>query len=117
MGPPRRVAPKSRRIDRLIVVSVSPVTKADGQGISGGQRERSQGSAPDLARSTRVPYTGIAAHCGVDRKRARQYVEAAQAAGLQRNDGAWALDDGLIGAVIETVRPERPNGHGPAWDG
>ncbi|WP_370185489.1 hypothetical protein [Rhodococcus wratislaviensis] len=53
----------------------------------------------------------------MDRKRARQYVEAAQAAGLQRNDGAWALDDGLIGAVIETVRPERPNGHGPAWDG
>ncbi|MFD7046367.1 IS21 family transposase, partial [Rhodococcus jostii] len=55
----------------------------------------------------------IAAHCRVDRKTARRYV---QAAGLQRSDGAWALDDGLIGAVIEAVRPARPSGHGSAWD-
>ena len=58
----------------------------------------------------------IAAHCGVDRKTARRYVEAAQAAGLQRGDGVEALDDGLIGAVIEAVRPARPSGHGSAWD-
>ncbi|MGW5153561.1 hypothetical protein [Rhodococcus koreensis] len=58
----------------------------------------------------------IAAHCGVDRKTARRYVEAAQAAGLQRTDGVEALDDGLIGAVIEAVRPARPSGHGSAWD-
>ena len=46
----------------------------------------------------------IAAHCGVDRKTARRYIEAAQAAGLQLGDGIDALDDGLIGAVIEAVR-------------
>ena len=57
----------------------------------------------------------IAAHCGVDRKTARRYIEAAQAAGLQRGDCVDALDDGLIGAVIEAVRPARPNGHGAAW--
>ncbi|MGV9867443.1 hypothetical protein [Rhodococcus koreensis] len=58
----------------------------------------------------------IAAHCGVDPKTARRYIEAAQAAGLQRSDGVDALDDGLIGTVIEAVRPARPSGHGPAWD-
>ncbi|MEZ7240285.1 hypothetical protein QYS60_21280 [Rhodococcus sp. GXMU-t2271] len=36
---------------------------------------------------------------------------------MQRSDGVEALDDGLIGAVIEAVRPARPNGHGSAWDG
>ncbi|MFC9769004.1 hypothetical protein [Rhodococcus jostii] len=58
----------------------------------------------------------IAAHCGVDRKTARRYIEAAQAAGLQRGDCVDALDDGLIGAVIEAVRPARPSGHGSAGD-
>lgn len=42
-------------------------------------------------------YRTIAAHCGVDRKTVRRYVEAAQAAGLSRSDGAEAVDDGLIG--------------------
>ncbi|KZS68458.1 hypothetical protein A4G26_26670, partial [Mycobacterium kansasii] len=47
----------------------------------------------------------IAAHCGVDRKTVRRYVEAAQAAGLSRSDSVDALDDSLIGAVAEAVRP------------
>ncbi|MGH3589283.1 MAG: hypothetical protein ACRDQ0_23475 [Pseudonocardia sp.] len=59
----------------------------------------------------------IAAHCGVDRKTARRYVEAAQAAGLRRDDGVEALDDGLIGTVIEAVRPARPAGTGPPGTG
>ena len=46
----------------------------------------------------------------------RRYVEAAQAAGLTREDGVEALDDGLIGAVAEAVRPVRPRGHGAAWE-
>jgi transposase len=58
----------------------------------------------------------IAGHCGVDRKTVRRYVEAAQAAGLRRGDGVEALDDGLIGAVAEAVRPVRPHGHGAAWE-
>jgi len=58
----------------------------------------------------------IAAHCGVDRKTVRRYVEAAQAAGLNRSDSVEALDDSLIGAVAEAVRPVRPRGHGSAWE-
>lgn len=58
----------------------------------------------------------IAGHCGVDRKTVRRYVEAAQAAGLCRDAGPEALDDGLIGAVAQAVRPARPNGHGAAWE-
>jgi transposase len=58
----------------------------------------------------------IAAHCGVDRKTVRRYVEAAQAAGLSRDDSAEAFDDSLIGAVAEVVRPVRPQGHGAAWE-
>ena len=61
-------------------------------------------------------YRRIAAHCGVDRKTVRRYVEAAQAAGLSRSDGVEAVDDGLIGAVADAVRPVRPNGHGAAWE-
>lgn len=61
-------------------------------------------------------YRTIAAHCGLDRKTVRRYVEAAQAAGLCRDDDASAIDDGLIGAVAEVVRPVRPDGHGAAWE-
>ncbi len=58
----------------------------------------------------------IAERAGVDRKTARRYVEAAQAAGLLRDAGPAGLCDELIGAVVERVRPVRPNGHGAAWD-
>jgi len=58
----------------------------------------------------------IAERAGVDRKTARRYVEAAQAAGLTREAGQAALCDELLGAVIAAVRPARPNGHGTAWD-
>jgi len=58
----------------------------------------------------------IAERAGVDRKTARRYVEAAQAAGLVRDAGPEALCDVLIGAVVERVRPARPNGHGAAWE-
>ena len=61
-------------------------------------------------------YRTIAAHCGVDRKTVRRYVEAAQAAGLCRDDDVSAIDDGLIGVVAEAVRPARPDGHGAAWE-
>lgn len=58
----------------------------------------------------------IAERAGVDRKTARRYVAAAQAEGLVREDGVEALSDGLLGAVVAMVRPERPNGHGAAWE-
>ena len=61
-------------------------------------------------------YRTIAAHCGVDRKTVRRYVEAAQAAGLRRDGDVSALDDGLIGVVADAVRPARPDGHGAAWE-
>lgn len=61
-------------------------------------------------------YRRIAAHCGVDRKTVRRYVEAAQAAGLRRDSDVSSVDDGLIGMVAEAVRPVRPDGHGAAWE-
>jgi hypothetical protein len=57
----------------------------------------------------------VAERAGVDRKTARRYVEAAQAAGLDRSAGLPAVDDALIGQVVQAVRPARPNGHGAAW--
>ena len=58
----------------------------------------------------------IAELVGVDRKTVRRYIEAAQAAGLVREGGEDQLTDTLIGAVVEAVRPERPAGHGAAWE-
>lgn len=52
---------------------------------------------------------------GVDRKTVRRYVDAAQTVGLVRGGGIGQLDDALIGAVVEAVRPARPGGHGAAW--
>ena len=57
----------------------------------------------------------VAERAGVDRKTARRYVSAAQEAGLERTAGPDAVDDGLVGAVVAAVRPERPTGHGTAW--
>ncbi|WP_206426090.1 hypothetical protein [Nakamurella antarctica] len=58
----------------------------------------------------------VAQRAGVDRKTARRYVQAAGEAGLARGAGAAALSDELIGDVIARVRPNRPGGHGAAWD-
>jgi transposase len=58
----------------------------------------------------------IADNVGCDRKTVRRYIDAAVAAGLVRDGGEGQLTDALIGAVVEAVRPERPGGHGPAWD-
>lgn len=58
----------------------------------------------------------VAERAGVDRKTARRYVEAAQAAGLSRDADADAVSDDLVGAVVEAVRPARPNGHGASWE-
>lgn len=58
----------------------------------------------------------VGERAGVDRKTARRYVEAAQAAGLTRDAGAGAVTDELVGAVVEAVRPARPNGHGASWE-
>ena len=58
----------------------------------------------------------VAERAGVDRKTARRYVQAAQAAGLDRGAGFGAVDDVLIAAVVDAVRPARPNGHGASWE-
>src|SRR4051794_14165861 len=57
----------------------------------------------------------VAERAGVDRKTARRYVEAAQAAGLARDGGEDHLTDELVGQVVEAVRPARQGGHGTAW--
>jgi hypothetical protein len=53
---------------------------------------------------------------GVDRKTARRYVAAGEAAGLRRDGGDGQLCDELIGAVVAAVRPARASGHGAAWE-
>jgi len=60
----------------------------------------------------------VGAQAGVDRKTARRYVDAAVAAGLDRDCdcGVDQLTDELIGAVVAAVRPDRPQGYGAAWD-
>ena len=58
----------------------------------------------------------VGERAGVDRKTARRYVEAAQAAGLFRDGGVDQLTDELIGAVIAAVRPARQSGRGAAWE-
>lgn len=58
----------------------------------------------------------VAERAGVDRKTARRYVAAAQAAGLQRDARFAAVDDELVALVVSAVRPARPNGHGTAWE-
>ncbi len=57
----------------------------------------------------------IARLAAVDRKTVRRYVEAANAAGLDRAAGEEALGDELISVVCEAVRPHCPDGHGAAW--
>lgn len=57
----------------------------------------------------------VAERAGVDRKTARRYVAAAEAAGLTRDADGGAVTDELVGVVVEAVRPVRPNGHGAAW--
>jgi transposase len=53
---------------------------------------------------------------GVDRKTVRRYVEAAVAAGVDRDGGEEQLTDLVVGEVCVRVRPARPAGHGTAWE-
>ena len=53
---------------------------------------------------------------GWDRKTARRYVAAAEAAGLVRDVGVGAVTDELVGQVVDAVRPARPDGHGGSWE-
>ena len=58
----------------------------------------------------------VAGQAGVDRKTARNYVNAALAAGLVRDGGEEQLTDELVGQVVAAVRPARPQGHGAGWE-
>jgi transposase len=57
----------------------------------------------------------VAAQAGVDRKTARRYVQAAEAAGVVRGGGWEQVTDEVVGAVVAAVRPARPAGYGSAW--
>jgi hypothetical protein len=58
----------------------------------------------------------VAGRAGVDRKTARRYVTAAEAAGVVRDGGVAQLTDEVIGQVVGAVRPARAGGHGQAWE-
>lgn len=58
----------------------------------------------------------IAELAGVDRKTARRYIDAAVELGLDRSGNDGQLTDELIAGVVDAVRPDRPRGHGSAWE-
>jgi hypothetical protein len=58
----------------------------------------------------------VAQQAGVDRKTARRYVTAAEAAGVVRGGGVGQLTDEVVGQVVAAVRPARAGGHGHAWE-
>ena len=58
----------------------------------------------------------IAALTGLDRKTVRRYIAAGLDCGLVRDGGQEQLTDELIGEVVSLVRPDRPRGHGAAWE-
>ena len=58
----------------------------------------------------------VAGLAGVDRKTVRRYTDAAVDAGLDRDGCTDQLTDELIGVVVAAVRPDRPYGHGAAWE-
>jgi transposase len=60
-------------------------------------------------------YRSIERLSQVDRKTVRRYVEAAVAAGCDRDGGEGQLNDVFIGRVVEAVRPHRTDGHGQGW--
>jgi hypothetical protein len=57
----------------------------------------------------------VAGWVSLDRKTVRGYVEAGRQAGLDRDRGEEQLSDELLAEVVDTVRPRRPCGRGPAW--
>ncbi len=52
----------------------------------------------------------------VDRKTVRRYVSAATELGLERDGEADQITDVLVAGVVDAVRPQRPGGHGAAWE-
>lgn len=76
----------------------------------------SRASSSAAGRSSRGASWRRPTQARVDRKTARSYVDAAVAAGLDRDGGVCQLDDELIGTVVAAVRPDRPQGYGAAWE-
>lgn len=62
-----------------------------------------------------VPKKRIAAGLGLDVKTVRRYLRAAKAVGLEAGHGESALEDALLLAVMEQVRPVPGRPHGEGW--
>ena len=61
-------------------------------------------------------YRSIARLAMVDRKSARRYVQAAVAAGLDRERGEGQITEELLAEVVTRIRGGRPSGdRGPSW--
>ena len=58
---------------------------------------------------------GVERLAGMDRKTIRRYIAAAEVAGITAGGGDAQLSDGVVGQVVEAVRPHRTDGHGEAW--
>ena len=59
----------------------------------------------------------IARLARADRKTVKRYLKAAEAAGVRREGGEEQLGDEVLGSIAEVLRPGRPGGHGPVWEG
>ena len=58
----------------------------------------------------------IAALLGLHVKTVRRYLRAAQECGFRRELGIGQLDDGLVGAVLSKLQPDKGRPHGEGWD-
>src|SRR5262245_34838116 len=111
MGPPRRVVPG------LLITAFLISTCHWTWGTEMAYREVSVVEVREVLRGWLggAGLRTVAEQAGVDRKTARRYVQAAEAAGVVR-DGGWAqVTDEVVGAVVEAVRPARPDGRGQPW--
>src|SRR5665811_1463689 len=114
MGPPGVSCRSGPRFTRWILTSCSKMLRSQTVAF----REANVVEVREVLRGwlEGLGLRRVAERAGVDRKTARRYVQAAEAAGLSRTDGLGALDDELIGQVVAAVRPSRPNGHGASWE-
>ena len=83
----------------------------ESDGIPGGARVRGE-------RRALAPGRGIAPIerlSRVDRKTVRRYVAAATELGVELDGGEGQLNDEVLAAVIERVRPHRSSSHGESW--
>src|SRR5260370_23632668 len=112
MGPP---SAKSTDRNRTIGTRHRKPRAGGAHGVPGGGCGGGQRDAPAVGPGARLQVDCPPDPTQIDRKTVRRYVEAAVSAGMRQADGEAQITDGLVGEVIDAVRPARPGSHGHAW--